>query len=135
MGNWPGTPLTETTTIEGKEYYTITFDPGRTAVNPMIIFNDGNSGVGEHQTEDLALQNYGIYDHNGIIGTHTALDATKVVTADIATNGLTIYAQGDITLYNIQGLRVAQGYNQATAPTAGIYIVVNNGTATKVVLR
>lgn len=135
LGNWPGTPLTETTTIEGKEYYTITFDPGRTAVNPMIIFNDGNSGVGEHQTEDLALQNYGIYDHNGIIGTHTALDATKVVTADIATNGLTIYAQGDITLYNIQGLRVAQGYNQATAPTAGIYIVVNNGTATKVVLR
>ena len=134
LGNWPGTLMTATTTIDGKEYYTITFDPGYTANDPMIIFNDGRGGVGEHQTENLVLQNHAIYDHNGIIGTHTAID---VVNNDnkITITQRTIEAAGHITLYNIQGILVAQGNNNVAAPTAGIYIVLHNGNATKVAIK
>ena len=134
LGNWPGTLMTATTTIDGKEYYTITFDPGYTANDPMIIFNDGRDGVGEHQTENLVLQNHAIYDHNGIIGTYTAID---VVNNDnkITITQRTIEAAGLITLYNIQGILVAQGNNNVAAPTAGIYIVLHNGNATKVAIK
>ena len=134
LGNWPGTLMTATTTIDGKEYYTITFDSGYTANDPMIIFNDGRDGVGEHQTENLVLQNHAIYDHNGIIGTHTAID---VVNNDnkITITQRTIEAAGLITLYNIQGILVAQGNNNVAAPTAGIYIVLHNGNATKVAIK
>ena len=134
LGNWPGTLMTATTTIDGKEYYTITFDPGYTANDPMIIFNDGRGGVGEHQTENLVLQNHAIYDHNGIIGTYTAID---VVNNDnkITITQRTIEATGHITLYNIQGILVAQGNNNVAAPTAGIYIVLHNGNATKVAIK
>lgn len=134
LGNWPGTLMTATTTIDGKEYYTITFDPGYTANDPMIIFNDGRDGVGEHQTENLVLQNHAIYDHNGIIGTHTAID---VVNNDnkITITQRTIEAAGHIMLYNIQGILVAQGNNNVAAPTAGIYIVLHNGNATKVAIK
>ena len=134
LGNWPGTLMTATTTIDGKEYYTITFDSGYTANDPMIIFNDGRDGVGEHQTENLVLQNHAIYDHNGIIGTYTAID---VVNNDnkITITQRTIEATGHITLYNIQGILVAQGNNNVAAPTAGIYIVLHNGNATKVAIK
>ena len=100
----------------------------------MIIFNDGRDGVGEHQTENLVLQNHAIYDHNGIIGTHTAID---VVNNDnkITITQRTIEAAGHITLYNIQGILVAQGNNNVAAPTAGIYIVLHNGNATKVAIK
>ncbi len=134
LGDWPGT-IMNTTTIDGTEYYTITFDPLFTTVNPMIIFNDGKSGVGEHQTEDLKLVNQGIYDHNGLINIHTATPAVKENAGKITITHRTISAGGEIALYNTQGILVAKGNNNVTAPMAGIYIVIYNGTATKVALR
>ena len=72
LDDWPGRRINRTTLIDGVEYYTISFDPGYLLDNPMIIFNDGHSGVGEHQTEDLPLHNNGMYNINGFIGTHQA---------------------------------------------------------------
>ena len=132
LGNWPGTQMT-TTTIEGKEYYTITYDPGYILNDPMIIFGDGQSGVGEHQTEDLKLTNYGIYNLNGLVNILSGIKENKHNNNFIIT-GRTVSADEDVRLYNIQGNLIAQG-NCITAPVAGIYIVVHNNQATKVVIR
>lgn len=134
LGDWPGTRTKTTVNIEGTEYYTISFDPGYTPVQPMIIFNDGKSGVGEHQTEDLVLYNNGMYDSKGLKGIYSAINST---THD---NGMkiryrTLYCKGEIALYNMQGVSVAHGQDQVTAPEAGIYIAVCNNIATKVCLQ
>jgi hypothetical protein len=134
LGGWPGTQTQTTIEINGTKYYTITIDPGYTLFEPMIIFNDGNSGVGEHQTEDLRLYNHGMYNINGLIGTHTGVYTTT------HNNGLkvenrTIYCDGEITIYNLQGIAIAHGKNHITAPKAGIYIVVCNNSATKLSVR
>lgn len=133
LGGWPGT-LMDMTTIDGTEYYTITFDPGRETVDAMIIFNDGHSGVGEHQTEDLILENHAIYDYTGKIGSYTSLTPVETKNA-INVSQRTIQAEGHIALYNMQGWLVAHGNNIVTAPSGGIYIVLHNNTATKVALR
>ena len=134
LGNWPGTKLTQTVTIDNKQYYTLTFDPGYTPTSPMIIFNDGKSGVGEHQTEDLVLENNTIYNLNGKMGTYTSIhDITKG--QDLHISHRTLSCSGHIALYNMQGILVAQGDKQVTAPAAGIYIVVTDYMARKVVVR
>lgn len=134
LGNWPGTKLTQTVTIDNKQYYTLTFDPGYTPTGPMIIFNDGKSGVGEHQTEDLVLENNTIYNLNGKMGTYTSIhDITKG--QDLHISHRTLSCSGHIALYNMQGILVAQGDKQVTAPAAGIYIVVTDYMARKVVVR
>ena len=133
LGKWPGTPM-RTTTIDQKSYYTITFDPGYTPFEPMIIFNDGNSGVGKHQTEDLKLVNYAIYNSKGVIGEYTALN-NLYNNASLTIEGLTVKGENGIVIYNMQGVAVARGNGQATAPTAGIYIVVEGNKAHKVALR
>ena len=134
LGNWPGTKLTQTVTIDNKQYYTLTFDPGYTPTSPMIIFNDGKSGVGEHQTEDLVLENNTIYNLNGKMGTYTSIhDITKG--QDLHISHRTLSCSGHIALYNMQGILVAQGDKQVTAPAAGIYIVVTDYMAIKVVIR
>ncbi len=134
LGNWPGTKLTQTVTIDNKQYYTLTFDPGYTPIGPMIIFNDGKSGVGEHQTEDLVLENNTIYNLNGKMGTYTSIhDITKG--HDLHISHRTLSCSGHIALYNMQGILVAQGDKQVTAPAAGIYIVVTDYMARKVVIR
>lgn len=134
LGNWPGTMLTQTVTIDNKQYYTLTFDPGYTPTSPMIIFNDGKSGVGEHQTEDLVLENNTIYNLNGKMGTYTSIhDLTKG--QDLHISHRTLSCSGHIALYNMQGILVAQGDKQVTAPAAGIYIVVTDYMARKVVVR
>lgn len=134
LDDWPGTRMS-TTTIDDKEYYTITFDPGYTPVYPQIIFNDGHSGVGEHQTEDLPLENNAIYDINGKIGAHSNITVTTTHNADITVSHRTISGNGPITLYNLQGHKVAQGNNTLTVTPKGIYIVLCNNKATKVVIR
>ena len=134
LGNWPGTKLTQTVTIDNKQYYTLTFDPGYTPTDPMIIFNDGKSGVGEHQTEDLVLENNTIYNLNGKMGTYTSIhDITKG--QDLHISHRTLSCSGHIALYNMQCILVAQGDKQVTAPAAGIYIVVTDYMARKVVVR
>ncbi|MBE6307620.1 MAG: starch-binding protein [Bacteroidales bacterium] len=134
LGNWPGTKLTQTVTIDNKQYYTLTFDPGYTPTGPMIIFNDGKSGVGEHQTEDLVLENNTIYNLNGKMGTYTSIhDITKG--QDLHISHRTLSCSGHMALYNMQGILVAQGDKQVTAPAAGIYIVVTDYMARKVVIR
>ena len=55
----------------------MTFDLGFTPFEPMIIFNDGKSGVGEHQTEDLVLENNAMYNVFGKIGLHTSLNKVE----------------------------------------------------------
>ena len=131
LDDWPGRRINRTTLIDGVEYYTISFDPGCILDNPMIIFNDGHSGVGEHQTEDLPLHNNGMYNINGFIGTHLATITPTHNKRELIVDNRTIRYNGHITLYNMQGFVVAHGEGAITAPSAGIYIVAYNNTATK----
>lgn len=131
LDDWPGRHINRTTLIDGVEYYTISFDPGCILDNPMIIFNDGHSGVGEHQTEDLPLHNNGMYNINGFIGTHLATVTPIYNKRELIVDNRTIRYNGHITLYNMQGFVVAHGEGAITAPSAGIYIVAYNNTATK----
>ena len=131
LEDWPGRRINRTTLIDGVEYYTISFDPGCILDNPMIIFNDGHSGVGEHQTEDLPLHNNGMYNINGFIGTHLATVTPIYNKRELIVDNRTIRYNGHITLYNMQGFVMAHGEGAITAPSAGIYIVAYNNTATK----
>ena len=134
LGGWPGTQTTTTVEINGTKYYTITINPGYTLFEPMIIFNDGKSGVGEHQTEDLRLYNYGMYNINGLTGTHTGI-VNVTHNNDWKVENRTIYGNGEITLYNLQGIAVAHGKDSVTAPKAGVYIVVCTQSASKLSVR
>lgn len=134
-GTWPGQSMSKTT-VDGTEYWKFTFTTTDNLSQPMIIFNNGNGGNG-NQTADLVYENYAIYDRNGVIGyikPNTAIDAIETA-SDITYNHLTVTATGDIMLYNTQGVLVAKGQNSITAPTAGLYIVVNGSTVEKAVLR
>ena len=133
LGGWPGEQMS-TTEIDGKMYYTITFDPGYTPVSPMIIFSNGKSGVGENQTENLVLENNAIYNHGGKVGIYSSVEAPLHETS-LSINGLTVQSDDNIILYNMQGIMVATGKYQVTAPGSGIYIVVTNNNATTVYLR
>lgn len=61
IGEWPGTQMTYNSSTST---YEISFDPGRTLANPMVIFNNGNGGNG-NQTGDFGAINYGIYNSTG----------------------------------------------------------------------
>lgn len=135
LGNWPGTRTGKKVLIDGVEYYTLNFDPGQALDNPMIIFNDGESGVGEHQTEDLPLYNNGMYNINGFVGTHLATIAPTHNKGKLTIDNRTIYYDGRITLYNMQGIVVAHGKGYIVAPSPGIYIAVYDNTATRLCIR
>ena len=100
----------------------------------MIIFNDGKSGVGEHQTEDLVLENNAIYNKNGKMGVYTDI-STPTTNSPLRVENRTIYATGHMALYNMQGILVAQGKDKITAPCGGIYIVIHNNQATRIGLQ
>lgn len=134
LGGWPGTQTTEQVEINGNTYYRMIFDPGYTLYNPMIIFNDGHSGVGEHQTEDLTLINNAIYNIDGRIGIHSAIHDIEN-DSKLNIDRLTITTDGYMALYNMQGILVAAGNDRLTAPCGGIYIVVCNNKATTIYLR
>ena len=134
LGGWPGTKTSKTITIDNTLYYTITFDPGYTPIDPMIIFNDGHDGVGEHQTEDLVLVNNGMYNIDGLKEVYTDIKATTTAQS-MRVENRTLYAKGDIALYNMQGILVAQGNEEVTAPAAGLYIAVYNNQAIKLRLQ
>lgn len=112
LGDWPGKQLTETATLNGKEYYTVTVPVASTHSSPMIIFSNGNGT----QTSDLTLRNYAIYNHNGDTGGSGIIDleATDAYTAPV--------------YYNLQGVRVDN-------PTRGIYIVRIGNQVKKVLLQ
>ncbi|MBR5087511.1 MAG: starch-binding protein [Muribaculaceae bacterium] len=65
-GDWPGTQMTSSTTIDGEKWWTYTYD-----VKPInIIFNDGDG----HQTGDITgLTSDSYFEYNGI---STATDVT-----------------------------------------------------------
>ncbi len=79
-GDWPGTKMTDSETIDGVKWWTYTYD-----VNPInIIFNDGNGGEG-HQTGDITgLSSDCYFEYNG---TNSATNVTSqhvdLSTADI----------------------------------------------------
>ena len=50
-------------------------------------------------------------------------------------DGLTITANGTITLYNMNGMKVATENDILQAPAAGIYIMDINGKRTKINIR
>lgn len=79
-GDWPGTKMTTSKTIDGVKWWTYTYN-----VKPInIIFNDGNGGS-EHQTGNIeGLTSDSYFEYNG---TNTATNVTSqhidLTTADI----------------------------------------------------
>lgn len=134
LGEWPGTRTHKTKVIDGIEYYTIYFDPGYRPDNAMIIFNNGHSGVGEHQTADLDLHNNGMYNMDGYIGTYLTTNA-PTLNNNLRVINRTIYCDSPVTLYNLQGNIVAQGKGEISVQSPGIYIALYNNTATKLKLQ
>ncbi len=117
LGAWPGKPVTETTTFEGKTLYKYTINPDRALTNAMIIFNNNGAGA---QTGDLKLVNGAIYNAAGLEGQFSGVGSVSA-----ADNGI-------ITVYNLQGIRLG---NTTAGLPAGTYIVRRGTTATKVVIR
>lgn len=134
-GTWPGQSMWKTN-IDGTEYWTFSFSTTDNLSQPMIIFNNGNGGNG-NQTNDLIYENYAIYDRVGIIGYNRPSSGIEAAQSDnkIVYNHLTITAQGEIAVYNTQGILVTKGNDQVTAPAAGLYIVVNGNNIEKALLR
>ncbi len=134
LGRWPGT-LMDTTSINGITYYTITYDTGFEPYEPMIIFSDGESGVGEHQTENLVLENHAIYNHKGKIGSHTAVNKVTELPYNMRVVGHTIYADAPLFLYNMQGVLLVRQWGSVTVPAGGVYIVVCGDTVQKIIIK
>lgn len=112
VGAWPGTKLTETSTVNGKTYLSYTYTPTAPMVNPMIIFNNNNKGA---QTKDLTLVPGGIYTASGL----------KEVAA---INAPAVAEPAETVIYNLQGIRVNASWNNLPA---GIYIVNGKKVAKK----
>ncbi|MDE6467527.1 MAG: starch-binding protein, partial [Muribaculaceae bacterium] len=112
VGAWPGTKLTETSTVNGKTYLSYTYTPTAAMVNPMIIFNNNNKGA---QTKDLTLVPGGIYTASGL----------KEVSG---INAPAVAEPAQTVIYNLQGIRVNASWNNLPA---GIYIVNGKKVAKK----
>ena len=82
---WPGKDITtlETTTINGTEYYFLTYDHNST--DPGVLFNDGSS-----QTVDMVPVDKRVYDYNG--GTNV----TFTDLGDVIDLGNDIYVMGEV---------------------------------------
>ncbi len=81
-GTWPGKTMTAQS--DGTWMYTFTTDD--TITTPMVIFSNGVGGDDKptSQTEDLPLQNYGLYNRNGFVEdeTPTGVNAIKAVASE-----------------------------------------------------
>ena len=109
-GAWPGTPMKQVM-VEGTPMWCYSFTPEKALVKPMVIFN------GNGQSKNLVFENYGIYDDSGY--TQRKVDVSTSVTMNMADMSDTIY-------FDLQGHRLTE------APAEGIYIMVKEGKATKV---
>lgn len=109
FGKWPGKQVTETVTMNGKQYFKITIPNVKD--NSKIIFNNGNGT----QTDDLALKHTFIYAPDGSMT--VGVNNVEVETEDAAPE-----------FYNLQGIRV---YN----PGPGIYLMRKGTKTTKVNIR
>lgn len=139
-GGWPGTQMARVK-FDGKSYFKYSFDADNLS-KPMIIFNPGGDNG---KTADLEFHNNGIYTLSGYAGSDInpsdvpvkPNDAISTVGVDssITVNGLTVGANGRVEIYNMTGALVAAGFNSATAPVAGLYVVRTAAGAAKVALR
>lgn len=138
-GAWPGAAMTEVI-FEGKNYFKYSFDSADALVTPMVIFNGGGS-----QTKDLEFHNNGIYTLDGYTSADIdpadvpkkplgGVESVSAGSAAFAVDGLTVRADGFVAVYNMQGVCVASGNGEATAPAGGLYVVTVGGMAFKIAL-
>lgn len=66
--DWPGKNC-DYVKVGGKNYWHYKMTTNNEDDNFMLIFNDGNGGVGEHQTDDLKVRKRGVYTLD--MGWHT----------------------------------------------------------------
>lgn len=127
LGSWPGTQM-KTGEFEGKEAYTISFTPGKSLSQPMVIFNIGSN---QNQTADLTLVNNSLYNTSGVIKTSHIAPLSQAEPLSISSEGgsLVVVAPGECLLpvYRIDGtsllLHLMPGRNVVTTLSKGLYIV------------
>ncbi len=112
IGGWPGTMMTQGS--DGKWSYTFTTTGNISS--PMVIFNNGNSGVGTNQTADLTLTNNSKYNRNGIIteitpvpGTVTGLENFKYKYLRSYSNEYAQELPDGVDCYVVSGFKASSG--------------------------
>lgn len=126
-GGWPGKDMIWN---EAQERWEYTLAADRPLSAPMIIFNNGKSGVPDNQTADLTLIDWGHYDRTGlqsvsVNGINTDADALQVW----ATRGVLHVESANrdfLSVYRADGtfftLNLQPGHNTFTLPR-GFYVV------------
>lgn len=122
-GNWPGYDMTFDATNNVWHY---SFETNKALTSPWILFNDGEAGTG-HQTADFKLNNNGLYDRSGYLGSETV--ATTPALQLIPGNGFITadtHSPMLLHLYTVTGrtisVQLSAGSNRIELPT-GLYIV------------
>ena len=117
FGSWPGTKMTPITYQDKQTwFYTLNLDiiP---SPSTGIIFNNGNAGKPNNQTEDLIFENNKIYDRKGVIGDIAGID-------NIITDTPTLPAE----YFDITGRKI-------TNPTKGLYLRKTGNKIEKIIIR
>lgn len=115
-GNWPGTPAM-IVNANGEDLWMHKFDKKHNEGDICLIFNNGKSGKGVNQTEDLPLHDNGIYTLSGFTGEYVKKSSNLEI------NSVDVLAP--VEYYNMQGIRVEN-------PSNGIFIR-RQGSNTRIV--
>lgn len=129
-GVWPGAQMSQAV-IDGESVWKYVLETDSELEDPYVIFNDK-----VYQTPDLQLINNGLYGWNGLIRTVTGI---KEIEADAENapviNGMEISAHGAVAVYAIDGTKIAEGIDTVNVSAPGLYVVVTESGATKVMIR
>ncbi len=115
-GEWPGTVMSSSVTIDGTQYWTKAFSDVESF---NIIFNMGNSGAQSQDITGITKDSW--FEYDGARTANTIATPTGIYHIDAADA-----AQGAYTVYNLQGARVAKvnSLEEATKLLPkGIYVV------------
>jgi glycosidase len=135
-GTWPGT----TCESIGGNIFKYSFD--KTIGDPVkwnVIFNNGNSGVGTNQTEDLVCENAKMYKMDGssvTVGVEDAL-AEEIDVYSYDRIIFVMNAEGrEVAVRSLDGRVIYSGVNNAIpVANAGIYLVTVEDTTLKIMVK
>ncbi|MCD8282880.1 MAG: starch-binding protein, partial [Prevotella sp.] len=123
LGDWPGTAMTSA----GNNTWTLTFETKYDLVNPLIIFDDGESldptENDETDPDGMAYVNGGIYNRetqtgtdNSGSGTENGGSGTENGGTETGINGVAAPGGADV-IYTLQGMKVTNTSKK------GVYII------------
>lgn len=137
-GNWPGTEVAGTPDANG--YYSFVFPDGVDAGTAFIIFNQGSSQTGNLAASATTYYNVAA-DFSVTLGLVTAEPTLLAPEKSVIVVGNTVKvaSASAVEIINISGVTVQSsvvyGEFVSNPLSAGLYIVVVDGKATKVLIK